>query len=178
MGRRTKNLTVVGSLLFAAMLLRVIPHPPNFSPVVAGSLLAGATLGTSLWAFALPLCAMLASDTLLQVLTGQGFHSQMPVVYGTLLAVVVVGRVLASSRRRLSLVAASLASSTLFYLTTNFAVWAAGTLYPPTAAGLLACYVAALPFFGLSLVGDLTYCALLFGTYALLAKKLEIPAQA
>jgi hypothetical protein len=167
-----RNLKIVAGLIFGAMLLRIVPHPPNFSPALAASLLAGATLGTSVWAFALPLAGMLAADSLLELATGQGFHAQMPVVYGTLAAVVLLGRWLARSRRAGQLAGASLAGSTLFYLVTNFAVWASGTLYPHTLAGLASCYLAALPFFGLSILGDLTFTALLFASYAYLAKHL------
>ncbi len=168
----TRKRSVVGGLVAAAMLLRLVPHPPNFSPAVAVALLSGASLGTSWWAFALPLAAMLATDSLLELFTGQGFHPHMPVVYATLAAVVVLGRVLARSRRTWSVAVASVTSSLLFYLVTNFAVWAWGTLYPHDAAGLAVCYLAALPFLGLSVLGDLTFSALLFGTYALAAKKL------
>jgi hypothetical protein len=59
-----------------------------------------------------------------------------------------------------------------FYLITNFFVWLhASSVYPHTAAGLLACYVAALPFFGYTVLGDLFYSAVLFGAYALLKRK-------
>mgnify|MGYP001112637753 CR=1 FL=1 len=165
------NLKIVAGLIFGAMLLRIVPHPPNFSPALAASLLAGATLGPRLFGFALPLFGMLAADGLLEFATGHGFHPHMPVVYGTLMAVVLLGHALGRRRRAGLLAAASLAGSTLFYLVTNFAVWASGTLYPHTPGGLATCYVAALPFFGLALLGDLTFTALLFGTYAYLAKR-------
>jgi len=61
---------------------------------------------------------------------------------------------------------AAFASAALFYLTTNFAVWAAGQLYPKTLSGLVACYVAAIPFFGPTLASDLFYSAVLFGGFA------------
>jgi hypothetical protein len=64
-------------------------------------------------------------------------------------------------------VAASLAASVLFFVVTNFAVWAMGSMYPKSAGGLLACYVAAIPFFGNTLLGDAFFTAVLFGGLAL-----------
>jgi hypothetical protein len=62
--------------------------------------------------------------------------------------------------------AATLCGSVSFFLITNFGVWAAGAMYPRTGAGLAACFVAALPFFRETLLGDLAYSAILFGSYA------------
>jgi hypothetical protein len=74
---------------------------------------------------------------------------------------------LASKRSAVRVAAFSLAGSTLFFLITNLGVWAYDALYPRTAAGLLACYTAAIPFFQSSLVGDLIYAAVFFGGFAL-----------
>jgi len=67
---------------------------------------------------------------------------------------------------------AALASSVLFFLVTNLGVWVTGTLYPKSWAGLAAAYLAALPFFRNTVLGDLSYVALLFGGFALLERYL------
>lgn len=172
MGRFWNRITVATGVILAVALLRLVPHPPNVAPVTALALFAGATLGRRLFGFFVPLAAMLISDTLLELLTGQGFHPLMPVVYATFALVVVLGSWLKDRLRVGRLALASVAASTLFYLTTNFAVWVSGTLYPHTAAGLLACYIAALPFYGLSLVGDLGFAALIFSAYGALVRRL------
>lgn len=172
MGRFRSRITVATGVILAVALLRLVPHPPNVAPVTALALFAGATFGRRMLGFFVPLAAMLLSDSLLELLTGQGFHPHMPVVYGTFALVVLLGSFL-SERLQVGRVAlASVAASTLFYLTTNFAVWASGTMYPHTVAGLLACYIAALPFYGLSLVGDLTFAALIFAAYSALVRHL------
>lgn len=171
MGRFWNRITVATGVILAVALLRLIPHPPNVTPVTALALFAGASLGRRFLGFLVPLAAMLLSDTLLELLTGQGFHALMPVVYGTFALVVVLGSWLKNRLQVGRIVFASVAASTLFYVTTNFAVWATGTMYPHTAAGLLACFTAALPFYGLSLLGDLGYTALTFAAYSALARR-------
>lgn len=178
MGISGKKLAVLSGLTLLAALFRLLPHPPNFSPMVAVSLLSGAHLGKKFWAFLLPGFAWLATDGFLELLTGQGFHTNMPAVYISMLLIVALGGNLQGRVGVKSLALASLASSTLFYFLTNFSVWSTGTLYPHTPSGLVACYISALPFFALSLLGDLVFSLLLFGTYAALAKRYLQPVKA
>jgi hypothetical protein len=160
--------TALCALVAMAALARLLPHPPNFTPVGALALFGGATFGDRRWSLTAPLAAMLLSDAVL------GFHSGMPVVYAAFVAIVAIGLLLRSRRTPLRLASASLAASVLFFLVTNFAVWAMGSLYPKTAAGLLACYAAGLPFFRNTLLGDAFFTAALFGTLWLAER--HIPA--
>ena len=64
-----------------------------------------------------------------------------------------------------------LSGSTIFYLISNFGVWALSPMYAKTLTGLVQCYSLALPFYGTSLMGDLVYSALLFGAYQLVFSK-------
>lgn len=158
---------LMAGLVFGAAALRLLPHPPNFTPVGAIALFAGAHLERKRWAFAVPLAAMLVSDAVIELLTGRGFTSEMPVIYGTFAAIVGIGLLIRARRTAVLPVAgAALASATLFFLTTNFAVWASEHLYARTLPGLVACYVAAIPFFGPTLASDLFYSAVLFGGFA------------
>jgi hypothetical protein len=116
------------------------------------------------YAFAVPLGALLASDLSL------GFHDQMPAVYLAFGLTVGLGRMLRPRRRVAPVALATLAASLLFFVLTNFGVWATGSLYPTTFEGLLACYVAAVPFFRNTLLGDVLYSAALFGGLALLER--------
>lgn len=150
-------LTQVLVLVAVAALTRLVPHPPNFVPLGAMALLSGALLGGGGLAYALPLVAMFAGDLVL------GLHAHVPAVYGAMAVVVWMGTRLGSRRGLVPVSAASLAGSTLFFLVSNFSVWALGGFYPPTLEGLVACYVAALPFFGNSLVADLLYVWVILG---------------
>jgi len=162
---------LMASLVVGVAIMRIIPHPPNFAPVAAMALFGGAHFDRRGWAFVVPLAAMLLGDAVLELLFGWGFHALMPVVYVSFAAIVSLGFLLRRRRRFVPVAAVALAGSTLFFLTTNFGVWAQGSLYPRAAAGLAACYAAAVPFFGATVAGDLFYTALLFGAFALAERR-------
>ena len=158
------NKLILIGILLAAALSRIIPHPPNFTPIVAMGLLGGAYLKDKKLALFVPVAAMLLADILL------GFHNTMVWVYGSLILITGIGMLLQGRVTFLSAGAATLSSSLLFFMVTNFGVWLAGTFYANTFAGLVQCYTMAIPFFANSLAGDIMYAALLFGGFALLKK--------
>jgi len=162
---RTK--VILGMIVLAAAS-RLLPHPPNFTPVGAMALIGGSLFANSAAAFGVPLAAMLLSDAVI------GFHRGMPVIYACFALAVCIGFSLRGKRTIARVAGATLASSLLFFVVTNFAVWAFGhgRLYPMTFEGLLACYVAAIPFFRNSLAGDALYSALLFGGLALAERQI------
>lgn len=155
---------VLTLLVLAAAASRLAPHPPNFSPVAALALFAGAHFADRRAAFGVPLAGLLLSDLAL------GFYSGMAWVYGSFALIVCLGLALRARRTFWPVTSAALAGSVLFFAVTNFGVWAAGGLYPRTGGGLGACYAAAIPFFQHTLAGDLSYAALLFGVFALAEK--------
>ena len=171
------------SRLFALMafvlvvaLSRLLPHPPNVSPIAAIALFGGAGFVNKHWAFILPLLAMLISDVALEITTGYGFHSLMPVVYAAFIITVGLGMLIKKRVTPMSVITGSVAASILFFGLTNFAVWAQGGLYPQTFDGLIACYVAAIPFFGNTLFGNLIYAGILFGGWAIMENKFPVLA--
>jgi hypothetical protein len=162
------RLAAIFSAILIAAALRLVPHPPNFTPIGAIALFGGAYFGRRALAFAAPLGALLLSDAIL------GFHSGMPYVYGSVALIVLIGWLVAKRMTALTIAAAAVVSSVLFFTVTNFGTWATGELYPPTLAGLAACYVAAIPFFQNTLAGDLVFSALLFGGFALLERRVPM----
>lgn len=170
--------SLVTAMILGAAVLRIVPHPPNFTPIAAIALFGGAHLDRKRWAFAVPLAAMLLSDLVLQILFGWGLHGQLPIVYATFAGIVCLGLAVRDRRRPLPVAGAALGASLLLYLTTNFAVWAAGSLYPRTVAGLLACYTAGLPFLAPTIAGDVLYSAMLFGAFAVAERRLPVLARA
>ena len=156
------------SAILTAAALRLVPHPPNFTPIGAMALFSGAYLGRRVLALIAPLAAMLLSDIVL------GFYSGMWVNYIAVALIVLVGWVALSRVSVLRVGVASVAGSLLFFLVSNFGVWALSGMYPHTLMGLEACYVAAIPFFQNTVAGDLFYCSLLFGGFALLQR--AVPA--
>ncbi len=155
---------VVVLMILAAAASRLIPHPPNLASITAVALFGGAYLTDKRLALIVPLAALFLSDLIL------GFYNHMEIVYGSFLLVVCIGFLLQRKRSALRIAGAALASSVLFFVVTNFGVWALESLYPKTAAGLVACYVAAIPFFQNTLAGDALYTTVLFGGFALAEK--------
>jgi hypothetical protein len=157
---KNRLLLLVG-LIAVAVLTRFLPHPPNFVPVTAIALFAGAFFTDRRWAIAVPLAALFISDAII------GFHSTMLFVYGSVLLIVMLGTLLRNKRSALRIAGTTLAGAVLFFIVTNFGVWLTGTMYPKTFDGLMSCYVAAIPFFRNALLGDAVYVTSLFGALAL-----------
>lgn len=161
------------SLVLVGVLARVLPHPPNLTSVGATSLFSGARLRG--WqAYLVPLITMAVSDPILSKIYGfRPFSVLTPLIYLSFLINVWIGRRLRSTESPGRIGAAALAGSAQFFVLTNFGVWllGGGHFYPHTLAGLVACYVAALPFFGWTAMGDLGYSAALFGSHAWLTRR-------
>ena len=158
------------SLCLLSVVARLVPHPPNVSPVGGVSLFAGARLPG--WqAFLMPLLILFVTNPILAVLHGYPVYPKTILfVYASFLVNVWIGRRLRHSEKPLWIGGAALLCSLQFFLLTNFGVWATSASYPKTWAGLLWCYGAALPFFGHTLAGDLLYSAILFGLHAWLSR--------
>jgi hypothetical protein len=155
---------LVGMIL-AATAMRLLPHPPNFTPLTAMALFGGACFADKRLAFLVPLLGLFLSDLAL------GFHDQMPVVYGCFALTVCLGFRLRHQRNSSHVIIASVLAAVLFFVLTNLGVWALDTLYPKTIAGLVGCFVLAIPFFGNTLLSSLFYSAVLFGGLALAEKR-------
>src|SRR5215470_3185154 len=158
------RLMVLVCMILAAAASRLIPHPPNVASITAVALFGGAYLSDKRLAFLVPIAALLLSDFIL------GFYGHMEIVYGSFALVVCIGLWLRRRRSALRIASAALAGSILFFIITNFGVWVLDSLYPKTMAGLAACYIAAIPFFQNTLMGDALYTAVLFGGFALAEK--------
>lgn len=143
-------------VIVSALLLRLVPHPANVAPIAALALFGGAYLNKK-YAVILPFVAMLISDFFL------GLHNTLVFVYISFLVTVGIGIWLRSHKSVYTVVFASILSSILFFLITNFGVWFMGPLYPRTLSGLLESYYFAVPFFRNTLLGDLLYTGLFFG---------------
>jgi hypothetical protein len=155
---------VLVGLAVACRLLSPVFHIWNFVPAGAVALYAGSRLPRR-WAWAVPLAAMFLSDLILN--DGDRypiFSLARWTVYGTLAATTLLGRVARSPRvRPWMLPGLGVSASVLFFVTTNFATWAEGQLYPMTWSGLTTCYVMAIPFFWNTLAADLLGTCVLFG---------------
>ncbi|TWU24910.1 hypothetical protein Pla52o_12070 [Novipirellula galeiformis] len=170
-------------MILAVAASRFLPHPPNVACVAALGLFAGSYL-SGRRAYLVPIAVMGLSDLVGHTLgiPGLGFYSPaaMALVYLGIAASVPIGRMLrnASGKSRLWKVpAASLAASGVFFLLSNFGLLVAGW-YPMTVAGVTACYVNAIPFFGYTIAGDLCFSVVVFGAWELSQSRLRLPAVA
>jgi len=161
-------------MIILAAVVRILPHPWNFTPIGAMAIFSGAMFRDRRVAFLFPLVALFVGDLFV------GLHRLIPVVYASFLLSVFIGTWLANRRGVLRIGGATFLGALQFFLVTNFAVWQLLGTYPHTPAGLAACYLAGLPLFGNTLAGDALYAALFFGTFALAEKlfpELSQPAE-
>lgn len=146
-----------------AVALRLLPHPPNMAPIAAMALFGGVYLNKR-YALLVPLIAMVFSDLFI------GFHNTIIFVYGSFLLTGVIGIWLKTHKNTPTIIVASLVSSLMFFVVTNFGVWLMYDFYPKTLTGLIDCYIAAIPFFRNTIVGDFAFTVVFFGSYELLLK--------
>lgn len=159
------------ALMFAfiviTLLSRWLPHPPNMTAVGALALLSGALWGRRLWAPLVPLAVLFVSDLIL------GFHSTFVWVYAAFVLVALMGMAVKPQNGWGRSVMGAGLSSLIFFAISNFGVWMTGGLYPKTGAGLVECYVMALPFLQNQFAGDLIFTAV----FTLMARRILVPAQ-
>lgn len=158
---------VLVAMVVTGAAMRLLPHPPNFTPIAAIALFGGAHFARKRYALAVPLLAMLGSDLFIR----GGFHALIPFVYGAFAISVGIGIAIRRRRSPVAVGAAALGGSLVFFFVTNFAVWAVFDLYPKSMEGLIACYVAAIPFFRNTVMGDLFFSTVLFGGFALAERR-------
>jgi hypothetical protein len=162
------RLSVIVSIILLLAVYRVIPHPPNVSPVAAMALFGGAYFTDRKLAFIIPLIALLVSDLII------GLHNTLPFVYGAFAVTVVMGIWLRDRIGVMTVAGAAVGASLLFFIVTNFGAWLSNPgLYPQTFEGLLQSYAAGIPFYRNTLIGDLFFTALLFGGFQLLEKNIH-----
>ncbi|MER3416996.1 MAG: hypothetical protein C4297_12395 [Gemmataceae bacterium] len=172
-------LTIVATTLVVS---RVLPHPPNFVPVVATTLFGAACVNRRWHALAVPLLGMLASDVALEVgarliayggwmASVRGFYPGMWYVYGALACVAFLGMWLQHRRNLWPAAGVTLGGSLVYFVLTNLGVWISSDLYPHDWHGLVACYVAALPFYRNQLAADVLFAPILVGGYVLTQRR-------
>lgn len=172
MTTRETQLWIAIALIFAAAFSRLLPHPYNFTPLGGMALFAGAAFRKWSWSWTIPFLGLWVSDLILNntVYARPEVGFQWFSDPGVLLAfagIFLMGR-LAVRWRPMQVLGLSLSASLLFFLVTNFTVWAGPqSFYTKDLSGLLSCYAAGIPFFGGTIAGDLFYSTLIFGGWFL-----------
>ncbi len=158
---------LIASIIFLVSLTRLVPHLPNFTPVLALAIFGGAYLPNRIIALSLPILAMFLSDLII------GFHSQIYAVYVTIIILSLLGNMIKTKNIK-NLAITGFAGSLIFFMITNFSVWLTDRLYPLTIDGLLECYIMAIPFFHNTLISTLLFLGILFFSYTFAEKKYQL----
>ncbi len=149
------------AIILLAIIARLIPHPPNFAPIGGLALFSGSHFKKKI-ALLISLAAMFISDIFL------GFHKTIPYVYVSFIIIALIGGLIKNNKWQ-SLLKASLFSSVLFFLITNFGVWMTGSMYQKNLSGLMQSYAFGIPFFRNTLISDLFYTFSFFYGYKFLS---------
>jgi len=162
MKRVAFEVMLVSVLVLLGLAARVAPHPANFTPIAAIAMLAGYAIRNRVLALSAPILALIAGDLVV------GFYKPeiMVVVYAALSVPILFRGLLEKKFTPGRIIGCALASSLIFFATTNAAMWAFGSLYPKTAQGLLASYSAGVPFLRMNVLGDLVWSLGLLGAYS------------
>ena len=179
MSKRAKqNYLLAATLIFTAVIMRLVPHVPNFAPMTATAIFGAAYLPRK-YALLLPLAAVAISDYFLLYINpfsaqmfdfstihplSAMFHGTTVFVWASFMISALLGLGLRSKRSVPRVGGVAILAAIQFYLVTNFGVWAAGA-YARDISGLLASYVAGLPFLRWTLIGDLFFTASFFAIY-------------
>ena len=142
-------------LLFFGVILglsRIIPHPSNFTPIIATAIMAPLLIRDRVFGMAIPIVAMFIGDLII------GFHPFQFVTYSTLLIISLLSPM---KKNYLILGIMAIGGSVWFFITTNFAVWILLDYYPKTFEGLLTSYILAIPFFKNTLISSCLFTGLL-----------------
>ncbi len=177
------SIYAIGFILVAA-LSRLLPHPPNFTPIGAMALLGGTYLSKKYLKFILPLAALFLSDiilnnTIMRVwypdIEGFIFLTQsMKWVYFSFIIMILFGSVILKERNLKNIALGTIGVSIIFFLITNFGSFIGSGIYPKTLAGLIACFAAAIPFFLNTILGNVFFGFLGFGALYLLENRMQL----
>ncbi|MBO6794472.1 MAG: hypothetical protein JJ895_11215 [Balneolaceae bacterium] len=176
-----KRTLVIGGVILAAALSRLIPHPLNFAPLGAMSLLGAAYLSDKKFAFIFPMVAYFVTDLFINNIVYGAYYGGFTLftpgfgwIYGAIAAIVLIGFVVLKKVTLPRVIGSSLLASIAFFVISNFGVWLSDPDYPLNAAGLILCYEMALPFFKNTVMGDLAYSAILFGGFEFALSKTTV----
>ncbi len=166
------RISVITLMILFAAFSRLIPHPANFAPIGAMALFGAAYFHQRYLSFIIPIISMWISDLVLNnIVYGQyfdhfvWFYPGFYWTYGAFILIGLLGFLLLKKVKIQNALVAGILSSIVFFIVSNFGVWASTTMYPKDFSGLMICYTAGLPFFKNTLLGDLVYTGILFGVF-------------
>lgn len=165
---RIEKLIFLTGIIVLAVFSRLIPHPPNFTSLIAVALFSGVYLDNKTLAISIPIITMFLSDLII------GFHDLITFVYLSFVIIVLLGFAISKKKTIRNIITANITAAFIFYLLTNLGVWYSGSLYPKSLDGLYLSYFAALPFLTNSILSSLFYSMIIFGGFELASINISI----
>ena len=160
------NYYVIIGIIVLLAIARLLPHPPNFTPILGMAVFSGAIISTRFIAYLVPLLAMLLSDLYL------GFHAGMPIIYFSLAVCVLIGTFIAARVTILNSFLSISLGVLVFFLITNFMVWHGSGMYEYSISGLMTCYFMGLPFVQNTFISSILYGMGAFLIYDIINKRM------
>ena len=157
------SLKISLGILLALSISRFIPHPPNFTSLIALSFYVPALLGLKFLPFVL--LSFIFTDIII------GFHNTLLFTWGSILLIGLISKYFMNSIKKRLI--GAIIGAILFFIITNFGVWTSG-FYGYSFNGLIECYTLAIPFFLNTLVSTILFSTLIEFIYNFLSKKLKI----
>tara|TARA_B100000900_G_C20556568_1_gene707075 strand:- start:122 stop:664 length:543 start_codon:yes stop_codon:yes gene_type:complete len=146
---KNKKIVSFASLCFFLFFFRYLPHPPNFTPVIAFGIYLPVIFG--IWSIPFFILSFAITDFFV------GFHSLMIWTWGSLVIISLFFKLSYDAFSRVSL---SLFGACLFFIFTNFGVWLGSSYYEANIQGLFSCYIMAIPFFTNTLISTIIFSLL------------------
>lgn len=179
--KNLKNLTLIIGLIGLAAVTRLLPHPPNFTPLAGMALFAAAVFKQRWLPYVLVFAAYFFSDFILNNLFLRAFYPQEQgliwftsgwmYIYGAMALIIGLGSLVLRKVSWMRTSMSAIGAAFIFYFISNIGVWLmpAG-MYSQDLSGLVACYLAGLPFLGWTILGNLFFSYILFGSYSYMTK--------
>ena len=152
--KNINNLLLPIVIILSLSLTRLIPHPWNFTPVLAVGIFSGFYFKQFYLSLFIVILSMFIGDLYL------GFHSTMFFTYISLAVAVIIGLYIKHFKFT-EILFSGLASSVSFFIITNFGAWLTLEMYEKNFSGLLQSYTLAIPFFHNTLISTFLYLILL-----------------
>ena len=159
-----KDIFPIGLIVLLAVS-RLIPHPPNFTPIIAVAIMSSYFFKNINFSFIVLFISMVISDAII------GFHSNIIFVYLSLFLITFIFFKLNKKINLKSLFVFGLLGSVMFFLISNFGVWLLTDMYEKSLNGLVSCYVLAIPFFKNTFLSTLIFSYTPFLAYSFYKKK-------
>ena len=152
-------------IVLLAAFSRLAPHPPNFTPILAITLFSGICFRKK-YSFLIPLFIMFISDFII------GNFDMAIWVYPSLLLIYFIGNYFIKNISYKNVLIASFIGSIIFFLVTNFGSWIGNVFYPQNFNGLVASYVAGIPFYKNTLISTLLFFISIIYSICIFIKKI------